>query len=338
MRVGLVLVTWNAGAFVTRTLEAVAAQTRLPDAVVVVDNASTDDTWPRLQSMAAAWAAPPSSRPLPPLTLVQAGANIGFAAANNRAVGMLDGCEAVALLNPDAVPEPGWLAALVDAAEAHPEAASFASRLMWDGRPGVLDGAGDVCHAGGLVWRHGHGQPLDAVPGAMTSHPVFAACAAAALYRRDVWLCAGGLDERFFCYAEDADLGFRLQLAGHACWYTADAVAHHYGSASAGVGSAFAVYHGHRNLEWLFLKNMPASLLWRYLPLHVATWGAGLVMFARRGRAGAYLRAKRDALLGLGGAWRSRRAVQAARVVSDGDIRARLDRSSLWRRFRASSA
>ena len=71
----------------------------------------------------------------------------------------------------------------------------------------------------------------------------------------------GGLDERFFCYAEDVDLGFRLQLAGRKCRYVADAVVHHLGPASAGVGRDFAVYHGHRNLEWLFLKNMPGPLL-----------------------------------------------------------------------------
>jgi GT2 family glycosyltransferase len=327
MTVGLVLVTWNAEAFIARTLAAVAAQSRPPDRIVVIDNASTDGTWAALEAIAAEWSGPHRPR------LVQAGANLGFAAANNRAVGMLADCELVALLNPDAVPEPGWLAALVAAAAAHPEAASFASRLMIDGRPGVLDGAGDVCHAGGLVWRHGHGQPLDRVPGALEARPVFAACAAAALYRSDDWRRAGGLDERFFCYVEDVDLGFRLQLAGRPCWYVPDAVAHHAGSASAGAGSAFAVYHGHRNLEWMLVKNLPARLAWRYLLLHLATWGAGFVHCARRGRAGAFARAKRDAMRGVPAAWRARRAVQASRRIPVAAVDALLDRSSLWRRF-----
>lgn len=258
MTIGLVIVTHNAEAFIRRALDAVAAQTRPPSEVVIIDNASRDDTWRVVQDATREWTVP--------VRFVAAGSNLGFAAANNRAVGDLSSPDLVALLNPDAFPEPGWLAALADAADAHPEAGSFASRLMLDGRPGTLDGAGDVCHTSGLVWRAAHGRRLSEVPEASRSGPVFSACAAAALYRRTDWVKAGGFDERFFCYTEDVDLGFRLQLAGRACWYQADAVVHHLGSASAVAGSAFSVYHGHRNLEWLFLKNMPASLFWAISP------------------------------------------------------------------------
>lgn len=326
MTVGLVVVTYNAEAFIRRTLHAVAAQTRPPDEVVIVDNQSADGTWTLLESVTRGW-------PMP-VRLVRAPTNLGFAAANNRAVARLEAHDLVALLNPDAVPEPGWLAALVQAAEAHPDAASFASRLWLDGQPGVLDGAGDVCHVSGLVWRHGHGREATEVPGVDRSGPVFAACAAAALYRRADWVGAGGLDERFFCYVEDVDLGFRLQLAGRACWYVADAVAHHVGSASAGVGSPFAVYHGHRNLEWMFIKNMPASLMWRYLPLHALVSLAGLAWFTARGRGASFLKAKWDALRGVGPAWRARSVVQASRVLTAAEVRALLDRSSLLSRLR----
>lgn len=327
MTVGLVFVTWNAEAFISRALAAVAGQTRPPDAVVIVDNASSDHTLAAIDEATRGWATPVHVIALP--------TNLGFAAANNRAVAQLASCDLIALLNPDAFPEPAWLATLLAAAAAHPEAASFASRLMLDGQPGRLDGAGDVCHVSGLVWRHGHTRPLATVPEAAEARPVFSACAAAAVYRRDDWTRAGGFDERFFCYAEDVDLGFRLQLAGRGCWYVPDAVAYHVGSASAGVGSAFAVYHGHRNLEWMFLKNMPAGLLWRYLPLHVAASVAGTAVFAVRGRAGSYLKAKWDALMRAGEFWQARREVQAARVASTTAISALLNRDPLASRFRA---
>jgi len=325
MTVGLVIVTYNAEAFIGRALRAVAAQSRLPDDVVIIDNASADGTCRAVEEAIA-------GGPLH-VRVVPAGANIGFAAANNRGVALLAHCDAIALLNPDAFPEPGWLAALLAAAEARPDAGSFASRLMLDGQPGWLDGVGDVCHVSGLVWRHAHGQLAQHVPEAHRSGPVFSACAAAALYRRADWLRAGGLDERFFCYAEDVDLGFRLQLAGRPCWYVADAVVHHLGSASTGVGSDFAVYHGHRNLEWLFVKNMPSPLLWRYLPLHLLTWPLLLVWFGARGRGVSFARAKWDALRGMRVAWRARQVVQASRVVSNGQVRRLLDRRSLLRRL-----
>ena len=326
MTVGLVIVTYNAAAFIGRALAAVAAQTRPPDEVVIIDNASSDGTGRAIEQATAGWSIP--------VRVVAAGGNLGFAAANNRGVAILSQRELIALLNPDAFPEPGWLAALLAAAEAHPEAGSFASRLMLDGTPGRLDGVGDVCHVSGLVWRHAHGRLEQDVPEAASSGPVFAACAAAALYRRDDWVRLGGLDERFFCYVEDVDLGFRLQLAGRPCRYVADAVVHHLGSASAGVGSDFAVYHGHRNLEWLFLKNMPAPLLWRYLPLHLITWPLLMAWFTTRGRGWSFARAKWDAVSGMRDAWRGRTAVQALRVRTPEEIAALLDHSSLWERVR----
>jgi len=325
MTVGLVVVTFNAEAFVRRTLDAVAAQTHPPHEVVIVDNQSTDQTWAVLEEATRGWSIP--------VRLVAAGGNTGFASANNRGVALLEPCDLIALLNPDAVPEPDWLEVMVRAAEAHPEAASFASRLMLDGHPGVLDGAGDVCHIGGVVWRHGYGRTIAEVPDALTSQPVFAPCAAAALYGRADWERAGGLDERFFCNVEDVDLGFRLQLAGRSCWYVAEAVVHHMSSATIGIGSPFAVYYGHRNIEWMFVKNLPAALWWRYLPRHALVWMVGLVWFSTHGRGKSFIRAKWDAIARLGDVWRARRAVQAGRAVTAAQVLALLDRSSLVARF-----
>ena len=199
----------------------------------------------------------------------------------------------------------------------------------------MLDGAGDAYHVSGMAWRQGHAERLDAVAGARDGREVFAACAAAALYRRADWVRAGGFDERFFCYMEDVDLGFRLRLLGRTCRYVPEARAVHLGSASAGVGSAFSVYHGHRNLEWTWVKNMPAALAWRYLPSHVVASLAAVAWFAVRGHAGSVLRAKRDALMGLAAVLADRRRVQAARVAPPEALREVFDRSPLWRRFAA---
>ena len=327
MRVGLIIVTHNAAALVERCLRAVALQSRRPDRILVVDNASRDDTVTRVAGVAASLALP--------IELIEQRDNVGFAAANNHAVESLDECDWVALLNPDACPEVDWLQSLLAATARHPAAAAFASRLMRDGAADVLDGAGDEYHVSGLVWRRGHGQPVSQVAGAFAERRVIAACAAAALYRRQDWVEARGFDPRFFCYVEDVDLGFRLCLQGRECWYVPDAVAHHAGSATTGAGSAFSVYHGHRNMVWAFVKNMPGPLLARYLLGHLVVSAVGLVWFAARGRGGAYLTAKRDALRGLPWAWRARREVQRTRTVSVDDVRGLLNRASFVARLRA---
>lgn len=325
MTVGLVIVTYNAAPHIVGCLESVAAQTRRPDRLVVVDNGSTDGTLAVVHQQAVRLGLALDVLPL--------GANRGFAFANNRAVDRLGDCELVALLNPDAFPEPEWLAALVGAAESDPASASFASRLMVAGATDVLDGAGDVFHVSGLAWRYGHRQVISSVPDALVSRPAFAACAAAALYRRADWKKAGGLDERFFCYAEDIDLGFRLQWLGRGCRYVPDAVAHHVGSATAGEDSAFSVYHGYRNLEWTFVKNMPAGLLWRYLPVHLLVWIVEFGWFVRKGVGSSLLRAKWDAIRGLRPALADRRAIQKTRVASEAAVSALLDKTPLRTRF-----
>ena len=131
----------------------------------------------------------------------------------------------------------------------------------------LLDGTGDAYHMSGLVWRMGHGMPVSSDTG--KDYEVFSPCAAVAFYRRSAMQKIGGFDEEYFCYVEDVDLGFRLRLAGFRCLYVPKSVAHHVGSgATGGQHSDFAAYHGHRNLVWTFVKDMPGILFWALLPLH----------------------------------------------------------------------
>jgi GT2 family glycosyltransferase len=306
-RVAVVVVTYNPGPHLARCLEAVGALTLPPHRVIVVDNGSEDG------SLAALEARPGRHE------LVALGGNTGFAAAANRGIEHAADCDLVALLNPDAFPEPGWLEALVRAASERPEHAMLASRQLMADDPSRLDGAGDVYAVSGLAWRRLFGQPARGT--ALAREEVFGPCAAAALYRRDALVEAGGFDESFFCYFEDVDLAFRLRLRGRRCLYVPDAVVHHVGSAVRGRHSAFALYPGHRNLVWTWWKNMPGPLLASYLPHHVAMNGAALLHFAARGLLGPVLRAKRDALRGLPAVLGRRRQVQASRRAGPGDLR-----------------
>lgn len=311
VRVGVVIVHWNAPECLTRCLAALGGQTRPPDQVVVVDNASADFDSGAVTAL------------LPGATVMEAGRNLGFAAANNLAVAALTDCDWVALLNPDAFPERDWLARLLAAAERHPGVDMLASRLMKADAAGqCLDGAGDVYHVSGRAWRRAEGEKLR--PEALESSEVFGPCAAAAMYRRAAFLQAGGFDERFFCYFEDVDLAFRLRLLGHRCLYVPDSVAHHVGSAVAGRRSRFSVYYGHRNLVWTFLKSMPAALLWRYLPVHLALNLGALVALSLQGQGASVWQAKRDAIKGLPAVWRQRREIQRSSRVSTEALRSGL--------------
>jgi len=305
MLISVIVVNWNGAPHLRRCLAALRAQRFRDIEVIVVDNASSDGS----DAIVA--------REFPEFLLLRQAANLGFAAANNIGARAARG-EWLALLNNDAFPEPEWLAQLAQATRDYPDCGGFASCQLSDADPSRLDGAGDSYHNIGLAWRAGRGQPFG--PPWDAPRPVFAPCAAAALYRRASFLEAGGFDEAFFCYFEDVDLAFRLGLTGQRFMYIPQARVRHIGSASHGQASDFARYHGHRNLVWTFVKNMPSSLLWRYLPGHILFNLASLLFFTLAGQPGALWRAKWHALKALPRVLRERRALQARRTVSAADL------------------
>ena len=264
----VVIVNYNGGTMIERCLDALAAQRQQDFEVIVVDNGSNDGSLEALRARPERFAKPPRFR------LIEAGGNLGFARANNLAIGETEATW-IATLNPDAYAAPNWLAEMLAGARRHPEAAAFGATLLDATRPDRLDGAGDVYHASGLAWRGAHGYSAERLP---AEGEVFAPCAAAALYRREAVRELGGFDGRYFCYLEDVDLGFRLRLAGHRCVQLPKAVVRHESSGIAGRRSGFAVYHGQRNLLWTFVKDMPGPLLATLLPFHAL---AQLLLLAR---------------------------------------------------------
>ncbi len=312
--VTVIIVNWNSGKHLKQCLKDLCRQDLMPNRIHVVDNGSTDGSIEAVEGMFN-------------VEVHKLGTNIGFAGGNNHALEQID-TEFAVLLNPDAFPEPSWLRKLVAAAQAHPEVAAFGSRQMMHGCNGLIDGVGDAYHMSGLIWRWRHGCELDSID--KMPSDIFSSCAGAALYRTKVIKEMGGFDEDFFCYAEDIDLGFRLRLAGYRSMLVADAVVSHVGSASSGgKHSDFSVYHGHRNLVWTYVKNMPGWLFWACLPLHFFMNITVIISFVLKGQGSVILRAKRDALYGLPKMWQKRRKIQGKRSVSVYEIWRVLDKR-LW--------
>ncbi len=307
MTVAVLIVNWNGGPNLKTCLESLGRQSRQPDRIVVVDNASSDDSL----KQADTW--------LQHATLIRLTTNTGFARANNIAIREAGTVDFLALLNPDAFPDPGWLDALLERAQREPAIASFASQLLLASDPSCLDGAGDEYHGSGRAWRRGHGSPAADWPAQESE--VFAPCAAAALYRREAVASAGGFDERYFCYFEDVDLGFRLRLMGHRCLYVPSAIVRHVSSAVGGYRSNFAVYHGERNMVWTFVKDMPTPLFWWYLPQHLVLNLVALAYYPFRRQGLVVIKAKFDAICELRQVLRDRRVVQRERRVDAPTLR-----------------
>ncbi|ARN73862.1 glycosyltransferase family 2 protein [Oceanicoccus sagamiensis] len=296
---GVIIVNYNSGELLAECVERLLRQNPVPDKVIIVDNASEDGSLALLPEYDNVY-------------IVAVDENMGFAAANNIALSHLQNVDLVMTLNPDAFVQEGCLAALLSSAQKYPLFDSFACRMMKASN--VLDGAGDSYHISGLVWRNQYGKVLQAKQ--MVEHGVFSPCAGAAVYRRKVFEEVGGFDESFFCYVEDIDLGYRLQLAGKQCMYIPGAVVEHIGSAISNKYPGFAVYHGHRNLVWTLFKNTPLILLLFMLPFHLIMTLTLLPVFVVRGQWRVYLRAKRDAFKDLPRVWAQRKSIQKMRRIS----------------------
>lgn len=307
----VIIVNYNSGTRLKRCLEHLGRQTFRDFEIIIIDNASSD------RSLDEALEAAPSALAL---RAVRSSENLGFAAANNFAARDAAG-EWLVFLNPDAYAERDWLSALLSASNRYPWADAFGSTQLKAEDPGIIDGAGDVVHVFGIPYRGHFGWPAEFVP---DDGECFAPCAAAAMYRRRTFLDLGGFEERFFCYGEDVDLGFRLRLAGgHAVQVKAARVLHE-GSGVTGRYSDFTVYHGNRNRIWMTYRNMPGALYWPMTPLRLLAdlYFCGRAIAIGTGRA--YIRAVIDGYRRLPDFAADRRRLQRSRRASVATIAAAL--------------
>ncbi|MEK9628144.1 MAG: glycosyltransferase family 2 protein [Nitrospinota bacterium] len=301
--IAVIVVNWNAGDYLKKCLQSLKTQTLKPTRVIVVDNASTDESIVGLEDE------------FDDFEIIKLEENTGFAFANNFAVKKAEDCEWIAFLNPDAFAAPDWLGKLAEATEKFPACGSFGSHMLRHGS-NKMDGTGDVYHVCGSAWRRDHDILASRVN--RETGEIFSTCAAASLIRKDLFVELGGFDENFFAYFEDVDLGFRLQLKGYGSIYVSDAVVEHVGSATTSRYSDFAIYHGQRNLVWSFVRNMPK--IGSYLPQHILFNLAAIVWFTLKGKPGPVLKAKWHAIKDLPRVCKLRKSTQRERVLQGSEI------------------
>jgi GT2 family glycosyltransferase len=319
----VVVTTYNGQAFLGECLEALLGQSRAPDEVLVVDDASPADD--------AAFV----RRSFPRVRVLRMSENRGHAGA--ALAGIANTRSAfVALVNNDAVPEPDWcrwaLAPFVD-----PRVGSVATRLVLHSDPGTLDSAGDGYTILGHAYKglEGERDPVESEPRA-----VFSACAAAAVFRREAYEKVGGLRPELVAYYDDVDLGFRLRLAGFTCVYEPRACSRHRVSASYGRRSWRQLALTSRNASWVYWANMPAGLIARHFPEHGLFFACQIVGRVLQGGLLPFLAGKACAVLGLRTLLRLRRQAQSGRTASTPEIALALERRWLrlglreWRRLR----
>ncbi|MET0865188.1 MAG: glycosyltransferase family 2 protein [Nakamurella sp.] len=287
----MVTVTYSPGPALQALLDSLPAASALPVPVVLADNGSVDGSVEEAAQR-------------PGVQLLRTGSNLGYGAAANAGVAVLDpAIDWVLVINPDVVLGPGSIDEMLSAGRRHPTAGAIGPLITTpDGvvypsarhLPSIGAGVGHALF--GWWWpanpwtrryRQDAAEPVERTAGWLSGSCL--------LLRRTAFDRIGGFDPEYFMYFEDVDLGYRLGLAGWSSVYCPSAQAVHQGGHSTErVASAMADAH-HRSA-------------YRYLSRrYSAWWQAPLRLALRAGLAGRALLSKRFAKVAAGATLPDRR-------------------------------
>lgn len=300
--ISVIIVNWNGRPFLGDCLGAMRRQTFRDFETIVVDNGSSDGSQDYIREQFSE------------VKLVELPENLGFTGGNIAGYKIATG-ELVVLLNNDTEAVPEWLGEIYASSLAHPNAGSFASKMLYFDARGRIENCGFDLGTCGVAIDLGRDEPDG--PNWSTPREVFGACGGAAAYRRRMLNEIGFLDPDFFAVYEDVDLSFRAQLRGYSCVYVPRAVVFHRYRSTLGTSSPAQVFYSQRNIEFVYFKNMPKGLILRSALQRLTYEVGSAIHFVRQGHGGVFFRSKLNALKQLPSLIHQRRDIQDNRVVDN---------------------
>jgi hypothetical protein len=314
----VIIVNWNGRHLLEECLDSIPGRGNGEIEVIVVDNGSTDGSADFLRS-----------RYVPRIRLIELPSNEGWSGGNNRGIESAGG-EYVLLLNNDTRLENGFFSRLREGISRHPGSGMFAVKILDDKDRTVIDNTGHVIFWDGS--SRGRGRMKKDGPEYAKEEEVLCPSGAAGVYKREIFGRVGLIDEDYFTYGEDTELGLRARKAGYRCHYIPSAVMYHKYSASGGAYTPRKVYYVERNRIWTVIKLFPWYLIAlspfltasRYfLGLYSLVVGKGAAGRLRedhsaREAVGSLVQAYWDAFRMMGAMWRKRRSLR--RVSRMGDL------------------
>ena len=322
----VIILNWNGKKFLDECLSSLKRQTYSDFETIVVDNGSMDGSVQYIKDTFQDF-----------VRLIENEKNHGFAMGNNIGISRAEG-KYIVLLNNDTRVDPDFLKSLVSTARKYPDVGMCASKVYLDQGEKIIDTAGHLIYKDGL--NRGRGR-LETDRGQYDKlEEVLFPSGCAALYKKEMLEEIGLLDEDFFAYGDDTDIGLKARLAGWRCLYVPEAVVYHKYSGSTSAYSPFKAFLVERNRIWIAIKYFPLSMLllnpyYAFIRYVFQAYG----VFTHKGAAGLFaeeyshgrllsilVKAHFEAFRKFPGMWKKRKKIQKKIKVSRNEIYGWFDR------------
>jgi GT2 family glycosyltransferase len=322
--VSIVILNWNGRKFLQQFLPSVVAGTWASQQIVVIDNASTDDSVLFVKEN------------YPSIKVIQLSSNLGYAGGYNEGLKQVQS-DYYVLLNSDVEVTPGWIEPVIALMEADKTIAICQPKLLqYDDKRrfeyagaagGWIDYLGFPFARGRIfnICEEDEGQ-YD------TPAPVFWASGAALFIRSTVFHELQGFDNWLFAHQEEIDLCWRAQLAGYKIYACPQSVVYHVGAGTLHKESARKVYLNFRNNLVIMAKNMSAGeAIWK---IFLRFWLNGLFAWkALFTGQGAHFWAVCKAHIGFFGWLFTGRKKSVFPAAKKGVLQGYLHKSVVWSHF-----
>ena len=286
MHIAIVILNYNTQNFLEKFLPSVIQTSYLNKSIVVVDNASTDNSVAYVKTN------------FPEVRLIEFTENYGFTGGYNKALQQVE-ADYFVLLNSDVLVNSDWLEPMVEMATNNPKIAAIQPKILQYSNAEYFEYAGA---SGGFMDKWGfpfcRGRIFDNLEkdNAQYDAPmqVFWSTGAALFIKSDVYKQCGGLEESFFAHMEEIDLCWRIQNAGYQVWVCPQSVVYHVGGGTLQKENPRKTFYNFRNGLWLLIRNLPKNKLYSTLFIRILLDWIAALHFTLKGNwssAGAILKA-----------------------------------------------
>lgn len=256
-RTSVVILNWNTRYFLEKFLPGVVEHSSNIADIIVVDNASTDDSVSYV------------TKNFPAVRIIRNQANEGYTGGYNSSLSQINS-EYFILLNSDVKVTPGWINPLLSVMDENRNAGACQPKILSHDSPGDFEYAGA---AGGFIDKFGYpfcrGRIFQSVEQDNNQYNdnqlVFWASGACMMIRSSAYFNAGGFDENFFAHMEEIDLCWRLQKSGYTIHYCSSSIIYHVGGGTLHKSNPGKTYLNFRNNLLMIYKNHDAQDLSKVL-------------------------------------------------------------------------